>query len=206
VGQLEPELSLAEQLEEGARCGDPSPVEDDHPVADPLDLADQVRVEQHRDVPRLQLQHDIAHVGAAERVERAGRFVQDHELRPSDQGDCEPEALLHPFREAAHAIAGAFGQAHEGQAVALRPRGHPDAGQTDVEGQHLASTQPRLVPEELRQVADAGARGRIGRGPPEEHHLSRLGVHEAEEHLDHRGLPGAVRTEQPDHLPAAHLQ
>ncbi len=103
VGQLQPQLALAEQLGEGARCGDPSPVEDDHPVADPLDLADQVRVEQHRDAPRLQLQHDVAHVGAAERVQRAGRLVQDHELRPGHQGDRQPEALLHPLREAAHA-------------------------------------------------------------------------------------------------------
>ena len=52
VGQVQLQLALAEQLGEGARCGDPAPVEDDHPVADPLDLADQVRVEQHRDAAR----------------------------------------------------------------------------------------------------------------------------------------------------------
>ena len=52
-------------------------------------------------------------------IQRAGRLVEDHELGPGHQRDRQPEALLHPLREAAHAIAGAFGQAHEGQAVAL---------------------------------------------------------------------------------------
>ena len=49
VGQPQPELALTEQLGERPRRGDPSAVEDDHPVADPLDLADQVRVEQDGD-------------------------------------------------------------------------------------------------------------------------------------------------------------
>ena len=200
VGQLQPDLALAEQLGEGPGCGHPSPVEDDHPVADPLDLADQVRVEQHGDAPRPQGQHDVAHVDPAERIQRAGRFVQDHELGPGHQGDRQPEALLHALREAAHAVAGPVGQAHQGQAVALLLRGHVDARQADVEDQHLGRAQPRLVPEELRQVADAGPGGRIGRRPPEEHHLARIGVDQAEEHLDHRGLAGAVRTEQPDDL------
>ena len=154
----------------------------------------------------LQRQHDVAHVDAAERIQRAGRLVEDHELGPGHQGDRQPEALLHALREAADPIAGALGQAHERQAVALLLRGHVDPRQADVEGQHLGRAQPRLVPEELRQVADAGARGRVGRGPPEEHHLARVGADQAEEHLDHRGLAGAVRTEQPDHLAAAHLQ
>ena len=103
VGQVQPQLALAEQLGERAGCGDPAAVEDDDPVADPLDLADQVRVEQHRDAARLQRQHDVAHVGAAERVQRAGRLVQDDQLRPGHQGDRQPEALLHPLGEAAHA-------------------------------------------------------------------------------------------------------
>ena len=45
----QPQLALAEQLGERARGGDPALVEDDHAVADPLDLADQVRVEQDGD-------------------------------------------------------------------------------------------------------------------------------------------------------------
>jgi hypothetical protein len=116
-----------------------------------------VRVEQHRDAPGPQVQHDVAHVDAAERVQRAGRFVEDHELRPGHQGDRQPEALLHPLREAAHAVAGAVAQAHQRQALALLARGHLDPRQPDVEGQHLGRAQPRLVPEELRQVPDARA-------------------------------------------------
>ena len=68
-----------------------------------------------------------------------------------------------PFEKPPTPIAGALGQADEGQAVALLLRGHVDARQPDVEGQHLGRAQPRLVAEELGQVADAGARGRVGR-------------------------------------------
>jgi hypothetical protein len=75
-----------------------------------------------------------------------------------------------------------------------------------VEGHHLGGAQPRLVPEELGQVADTNARGRVGGRSPEEHRLARVAVDQAEEHLDHRGLAGAVGTEQPDHLAAAHLE
>jgi hypothetical protein len=45
---VQPDLALTEQLGQRAGGGDGAPVEDDHPVAHPLHLADQVRVQQHR--------------------------------------------------------------------------------------------------------------------------------------------------------------
>jgi hypothetical protein len=49
-----------------------------------------VRVEEHRDAARLQRQHEVADVDPAERVECAGRLVEDDEFRPGDQRDGEP--------------------------------------------------------------------------------------------------------------------
>ena len=99
--QPQPHLALPEQLGQGARRGHPALVEDHHPVADPLDLADEVGVEQHGDAAGLQREHEVADVDPAERVERAGRLVEDDELRPGDQRDGEPEPLLHALGEPA---------------------------------------------------------------------------------------------------------
>ena len=132
--EAQPQLALAEQLGERAGGGDPALVEDDHPVADPLDLADQVRVEQHGDAARLQRQHDVADVDPAERVERAGRLVEDDELRPGDQGDGQPEALLHALGEPADPVAGAVGEADQRQALAPLGGGHVGAGRAGRAG------------------------------------------------------------------------
>ena len=70
----------------------------------------------------LQRQHDVADVDPAERVERAGRLVEDDELRPGDQGDGQPEPLLHALGEAADPVVRAVGQADERQARRAAPR------------------------------------------------------------------------------------
>lgn len=72
--------------------------------------------------------------------------------------------------------------------------------------QHLGGAEPRLVAEQLGQVADAGAGGRVAGGLAEQHHLAGVGPHQPEQHLDDGGLARAVGPEQPDDLAAADLQ
>ena len=174
----------------GAGRGDPALVEDHHPVADPLDLADEVRVEQHRDAARLQRQHEVADVDPAERVQRAGRLVEDDELRPGDQRDGQPEPLLHALREAADPVAGPVGQADERQARRAAPRlGHADARPAGRAGPAPRPRSATAGSGRARAGSRPGAaRPRVGRPPAEQHHLAGVRAHQAEQHLDDAGL------------------
>ena len=116
---------------ERAGRGDPTLVEDDDAVADPLHLADQVRVEQDGDPAGPQGEQQVADVGTAKRIESARRLVEDDELRAGDQRDCQSETLLHALGEPAHAIPSAIGEAHGGEGLAPLLGGHrrlPPAG------------------------------------------------------------------------------
>jgi len=115
----EPATALAEQLGEGAGRRDPALVEDDDPVAHPLDLADEVRVEEDGDSASLQRQQDVPDIGPAEGVQGAGRLVEHDQLGPGHQRDRQPEALLHALGEAAHPVVGAVNQADQTQALPL---------------------------------------------------------------------------------------
>ena len=84
-----------------------------------------MRVEQHGDAAGLERQHEVADVDPADRVQRAGRLVEDDELRPGHQRDRQPEPLLHALGEAADPVVGAVGQPDQRQALALLVGGHP---------------------------------------------------------------------------------
>ena len=74
-------------------------VHDGHPIADALDLGEQVRVQEDRDASIAQPADDRANVVAADGIERRRGLVEQHELRPAQQSDAEPKALLHPLGE-----------------------------------------------------------------------------------------------------------
>src|SRR5690242_8354970 len=72
--------------------------------------------------------------------------------------------------------------------------------------EHLVRRVPARKTEELREIAERGARS--VRSGPCSRDLRRTAAraHEADENLDERGLPGAVRAEQPDELALADLE
>ena len=74
--------------------------------------------------------------------------------------------------------------------------GTASPGEPYVQGQHLGGGEPRLVAEELGQVADPGPGARVRRRPPEQQHLPRVGPDQAEQDLDDAGLAGPVGPEQ----------
>ena len=135
-------------------------VEDDDPVAHPLDLGQQVRVEDDRRATVARRADDGPDVDPADRVERRGRLVEQDQLRVPEQRDAQPEPLLHPLREAAHRVVGTVGQADpverlvDGSAAI----GRGDPAELGVEREDLAGVQPGLVAEQLGQVADPRAR------------------------------------------------
>src|SRR5712692_6621939 len=93
---LHPLRSL--QLGRDSGGDDLSLPQDRDPVADELDLAEQVRVEEDGDTAAAQLLEQPTHDAAADGVESARRLVEEDEPGRADErlGDSEP--LLHPFR------------------------------------------------------------------------------------------------------------
>jgi len=77
----------------------------------------------------------------------------------AEERDPEAEALLHPLREPSDQVVRSIGEADELEDVveglaALSPR---QAHQVGMQIQDLAGLEPRLVAEELGQVADLAA-------------------------------------------------
>jgi len=56
-------------------------LEEEDAVADPLHLAEQVRVEQHRRSARAEGDEQLAHGRNAGRIEAGGGLVEQHEIR-----------------------------------------------------------------------------------------------------------------------------
>ena len=140
-GDPHPDRRLAQQVDQRAGGDDAAVVDDRDPVAQPLDLAQQVRVQEHRRSPLARLADDRPHVVAADRVERGGGLVEDHERGVAQERRREPEALLHALGEAAGPVAGAVGEPGERRGrVRSRPRGPWRAARRAVR----AASAPRV--------------------------------------------------------------
>ena len=69
-------------------------VEDRDVVGDPLDVIEDVGGVEDRRLP-AEAFHEIEDIAPPDRVERAGRFIEQQDLRPADQRLGDPEALAH---------------------------------------------------------------------------------------------------------------
>jgi hypothetical protein len=128
---------------------------DRNAVANPLDLAQKVAVEEHSRALRLQARDQLAHVATADRVEIGGRFVQDQQLRPAEDGLCEAEALLHALGGVQYLAALARKRAPLqclGCAPATLARGQPHQASEIVE--HLVRVEVLWKVRLLRGEAD----------------------------------------------------
>ena len=160
-----PNAVAGHDLVERAGGDRPALVEDHDAVADPLDLGQQVRVEDHGRAAIARRPDDGADVGPADRVERRRRLVEQDQLGLAQERHAEPEPLLHALREAADRVVGPVGQPDELEGVVdgAAPRAAGGIRASSAwSAQHLAGAQPRLVAEELGQVPDP-APGRRGR-------------------------------------------
>ena len=109
-----------------------------------------------------------------------------------------------PFEKPAVAVVGAVGEADDAEdALDLRLAAlRRQPGELRVEHQDLAGRQPRLVAEQLGQVADPPARLAVADRPAQHLAVARGRPREAEQQL-HRGrLAGAVGPEEAEHLAA----
>ncbi len=188
--------SLADQL---ARREDPDP------VADRLDLAQQV-ARQHDRQPTLvdQATEELEDLDDPERVDRGRRLIEDEEVGRLHERIGDPQPLPHPARVRADEVVGAAGQADLAEdlvdggrrlvtAEAVEPRRVAEV---------LASGHPLVEADGIGQVADPPLDLARLPGGIEAHDLGlavgRLG--EAEQHEDGRGLAGPVLAEEPEDL------
>ena len=158
------------QVRRAALLDQPALGDDRHPVADQLDLAQQVRVEQNGDVAAAQLFEQVAHDPPAHRVQRAGRLVEQEQARRSEQrlGDAEP--LLHPLGHRLHPRAGGVAPARPARAARRAPLAPPGEPQSRWGSpSSLVGRAPTGEAEQLGEVPDRGARlgasRRAGRTP-----------------------------------------
>ena len=126
----------------------------------------------------------------------------------SEERDAEPEALLHPLGEAGYAVGATRAQPdrRQGSVDLRRPAMPREAGQFTVQAEDLAGGQPRLIPEQLRQVADAPASLAVPQRPAEDGPAPARGSGEPQEQLHGSRLAGAIGSEEAEDLGLADAQ
>ena len=175
----------------------PAAGDDRHAVADQLDLAEQVGVQQHRDAALAQLLEQLADRAPARRVERAGRLVEQQQPRFADQRLGDPEPLLHALRHRRHPPVGGVGQPDQREQLPALGRAAVGAREPLVQrSSSSAVNQPGK--------RKSSARYPIAHRPPARCRTSgRTSPHAIFTSVD---LPGPVRSEQADELALAELE
>src|SRR5437867_1346213 len=188
-----------------------APREDADAVAHHLDLREQVARHEYSGAAvgqAPQEQPDLAH---PRRVEPVRRLVEHEHLRPAEERERDPQALPHALAVRLHPLVPRRRQADLLQDLV-------DAGQAPPgllavptgPGEGLEVPSARQEPVE-RGLLDQRARSakRLVSAPaehglPQQFHLATGGEEQPQGHPDRRGLPRAVRPQEPVELAAVH--
>ncbi|CAM2148347.1 hypothetical protein PT2222_10477 [Paraburkholderia tropica] len=203
----------------GRAGGEHGAVADDvRVVADAERLAHVVVRDQHADVALLQELHDFLDFEHGDRVDARERFVEQNEARIGRQRARDFHAAAFAARQRQRRI---LAQVRDLEFVEQRfgaLRDHVLAQTLAVlvvlQLQHRADV---LLDGELaehrgflRQIREAQRRALVDRqqtdGLAVEVDFARVERHEADDHVERRGLARAVRTEQTDHFAALHVE
>jgi hypothetical protein len=174
--------------------GDRPLAEDEHPVGEQDGLVDVVRHQQHgRVVARAQVLEQAVHASPGERVERAERLVEQHQLRLADQCPGECHALCLTAGQGHRPRPGMGCQAHLaecGQALPAQAPAFVRAAdlqtERDVRQHPLPRQQPRLLEDHRAALRDQ--------------HLAAVVRVEPAEDAQQRALAGAAAAEERDEL------
>src|SRR5215470_7889042 len=180
----------------------PPAVDRDQVVADPLDLAEQVRGDDDGDAElRPDPADQLEHGGAAGRVEPVGRLVEQHQPRRAHQGLGQLHALLHAGGIGADEPVPLLVQADVPQRLGRAFLGHRGRQARDAAqvGDELGRGHIGREAVVLGHVAEQGPdRLAAGLAVTAEHLGPALGRRdEPEQDLDQRGLARAVGADQP---------
>ena len=182
----------------------PPPVDHDEPVADALDLAQQVRGHEHGDAElAARAPHQVQHLLAARGVEPVRGLVEEDQAGVVHERLRQLHALLHARRVAAHLAVALLEQAHVAQRL-RRALAGGGAGQAA----HLRQVRHELRGREVRgqAVVLGHVAHALADAPPLRRHVqvqhlrapARRGQ-QAQQDLDERALARPVRPHQPDH-------
>ena len=191
----------------GAALRDDSAAGQNHdPVADKLDLTQQMRVEEDPDLAFAQLLEQCADGSPACRVERARRLVeQQHRWRP-DERLRDPEPLLHPLGHRIDPHGAGAREPDELEQLSALAVAARRADESLVEAQDLVGRVPAWETEELGEVAERGTGGRRSRRRSADLRAAAGRANQPAGDLDEGRLPGPVRSEQAYELAGLHLQ
>ncbi len=204
---LDPHAAGRLQVTDRALQHHPSPVDHGHGLAEPLDKVQLMRAEDDRHPARRPLEQDLAEHVHPDRVEAGERLVEDQELGVVHQRGRELGALLVAVGQLVQTRPAAVTEAEPlepavGVGLCPVPRHPVEPGEVH---ELLAHPHPRVQPARLRHVAEPHAGLRIDRTAVPSR-LAPVGLHHAH-HDPHRGgLPGAVRSEEAEHLARAHVE
>jgi hypothetical protein len=180
--------------------------EDRHAVAHQLDLAEQMRVQQHGDAPPAELFQKLANDAPPHRIEGAGRLVEQQEPGRPDQRLGDPQPLLHALGHRRHPHGARVGQADQLEQLGSLARSARRPRQPLVQHQHLVRRRPSGKAEQLGEVAQRPPCGR--RAGRRATHLGRPAgrAHEPAGDLRQRRLAGTVGPEEADELARPHFE
>ena len=169
--------------------------QDDDVVADPLEVGDDVRGQQHADlVLGDRLHQHLQELASGQRVEAGDRLVEDQQLGSLR----EPEGQRELGALAAGELAGLLARV-EAEAVDPATGGGvvPARVEVGAEAQVVGDREPGVRRGVLGDEADLGQLGRVG-GRAAAAHLDRPGGRrqEPDRQAEQRGLAGAVRADQ----------
>src|ERR1022692_680087 len=181
-------------------------VQDGDPVAQALGLFEAMRGEEDRDAAAAELGDQLVHVPGRDRVQAGGRLVEEQHPRVVEQGPGQGDPLAQALGQRAAGIAGPVGQVDGPQravnAIAGVGRLVQVGEASEVLGHAQAQVETRRLGHDRDPAADlhsviwrernAGDRRRARGRRAERPHG--------------RGLPGAVRPEETEHLAAADLK
>ncbi len=179
-------------------------VDDRDAIAHPLDLGQQVAVQEDGGAGLSGASDDGPDVGAAHRVEGGRRLVEDDQAGCTKQRDGQPQPLLHALREGTHRVCGPVGQVdHAKDRIDVGRRGRRatvDRAKPGVQFEHLSRPEPGLVPEQFRQVADIATCRPVAERRPEHGPAATGRAGQPEQQFHGRGLARAVGPEEPEDL------
>ena len=175
--------------------GEAAAVQDRDPVAEHLDVRDDVRGEEHRDAGGAQAGDEVAHLAAPDRVEPAHRLVEENDFGIVHERLGQAHPLQHALGELPElAVPGRLVEVHAAQEIGgAGPAGRrPVAEQLGAVLQQLARGEVVVEVRLLGQVAEACVHGHVGDVVAEDAGAAAGRGHEPHQDLDRRGLAGAV--------------
>ena len=193
---------LAQRVER-ARLHRAAGADDAHPIAERLDLGEDVARQQHRaalvaDLLDAGLEHRLH-----QRVEAGGRLVEDQQLGRRRQARDQRHLLPVALRVGAGPLRGVELEAPD----ELVPSTLVDvAAEAGEQVDHLAAGELGPQAHVAGHVGEAAVQldGVPPRVAPEQLHVTGVGAQEAEQHADGRRLARAVGTEEAVHLARLH--